>query len=395
MLENKLTKVLYMEDDIGLANLIRGRLKKNGYEVDIAGDGDVGLAMFEEGAYDLVLIDQNMPGKSGLEVIRILNLKNEIIPMIMITGEGNENVAVKAMKLGVNDYIVKDIQGHYIELLSVVIENVLDRYKLVAGKINAEDNVKRLEKEKEAILNSILEQVIYLNKDYKVIWANEAAGELTGMSTKDFVGNKCHDILNLSSQTCENCPVSEILSNKKGKKLEIISTDGRIWSVNCSPVLDDEGEVEGIVEVRHDITAEKIAEESLLESKEMFRMLAENTKDFIYRYQLSPIRGFEYVSPSVVDVTGYNQDEFYSDSEMLIKIVDPNERKLMETNIRKPDQYNKLFTIHWVKKDGEKILIEQRIAPIFNEEGNMMAIVGIARDISGRENGNNVNSKKK
>jgi PAS domain S-box-containing protein len=307
--------------------------------------------------------------------------------MIMITGEGDENVAVKAMKLGVNDYIVKDIQGHYIELLSVVIENVLDRYKLIAGKTNAEDNVKRLEKEKEAILNSILEQVIYLDKDFKVIWANRAAGELTGMSTKDFVGNKCHDILNLSSETCENCPVLEILGNKKGKKLEIISTDGRIWSVNCSPVLDDEGEVEGIVEVRHDITAEKIAEESLLESKEMFRMLAENTKDFIYRYQLSPIRGFEYVSPSVVDVTGYNQDEFYSDSEMLIKIVDPGERELMENNIKRPDQYNKLFTIHWMKKDGEKILIEQRIAPILSEEGNLMAIVGIARDISGRENG--------
>ncbi|MBN1574217.1 MAG: PAS domain-containing protein [Deltaproteobacteria bacterium] len=395
MSEDKLIKVLYMEDDTGLANLIRGRLKRSGYEVDIAGDGDVGLAMFEENPYDLVLIDQNMPGKNGLEVIRILSSKNEIIPMIMITGEGDENVAVKAMKLGVNDYIVKDIQGHYIELLSVVIENVLDRYRLIAGKTNAEDNVKRLEKEKEAILNSILEQVIYLDTDFKVIWANRAAGELTGMSTKDFVGNKCHDILNLSKKTCENCPVSEILNFKKGKKVEIISSDGRIWSVNCSPVLDDEEEVEGIVEVRHDITAEKIAEKSLLDSKEMFRMLAENTKDFIYRYQLSPIKGFEYVSPSVVDVTGYNQDEFYSDSEMLIKIVDPGERDLMERNIKKPDQYNKLFTIHWVKKDGERILIEQRIAPIFNEEGNMMAIVGIARDISDRDNGNGLTAKKK
>lgn len=393
MSEDKLIRVLYMEDDTGLANLIRGRLKRSGYEVDIAGDGDVGLAMFDENPYDLVLIDQNMPGKNGLEVIRILSSKNEIIPMIMITGEGDENVAVKAMKLGVNDYIVKDIQGHYIELLSVVIENVLDRYKLIAGKTNAEDNVKRLEKEKEAILNSILDQVIYLDTDFKVIWANRAAGELTGMSTKDFVGNKCHDILNLSRETCENCPVSEILNNKRGKKVEIISSDGRIWSVNCSPVLDDEGEVEGIVEVRHDITTEKIAEESLLESKEMFRMLAENTKDFIYRYQLSPIRGFEYVSPSVIDVTGYSQDDFYSDSEMLIKIVDPGERSLMEKNIKKPDQYNKLFTIHWVKKDGEKILIEQRIAPILSEEGNVMAIVGIARDISGRENGNGLAAK--
>ena len=385
MSEKKQIKILYMEDDPALANLISDKLAEDGFEVDIVGDGDVGLAMLDEGTYDLVLLDYNMPGKDGLEVIRILNTKEKPLPKIMITGGGDERIAVKAMKQGVNDYIIKDVQGHYIELLSVVIENVLDRYRLIVGKVNAEDSIKRLEKEKEAILNSISELVIYLNRDLKVIWANKAAGELTGMSTKDFVGNTCHEILNSSKEPCENCPVFEVLDTNNAKRVEIVSPDGRIWSVNCNPELDDEGEIEGIVEVRHNVTIEKIAERSLLESKKMFQMLAENVKDFIYRYQFSPPSGFEYVSPAVTEVTGYTQDEFYADSEMIFNIVHPDEKSLMEQNIEKPDQFNKLFTIHWVKKDGKKILIEQRIAPIFDEWENVKAIVGIARDVSDRE----------
>ncbi len=388
MSEIKQIKILYMEDDAGLAGLIKDKLAEDGYDVDIAEDGDKGLAMLDGNTYDLLLLDNKMPGKDGLEVIKTLNSKNKSLPKIMITGSGDESVAVKAMKLGVNDYVIKDVQGRYIELLSVVIENVLESYQLFVKKTKVEDSIKLLEKEKDAILNNISELVIYINKNLVVIWANQAAGELTGMSTKDFIGNKCHEILNSSKEPCENCPVFEILITNSPKRVDIESPDGRVWSVNCSLELDDDGEIERIVEVRHEVTIEKIAEKSLLESKKMFQMLTENAKDFIYRYQLSPSKGFEYVSPSITDVTGYTQDEFYSNSEMIFNIVHPDEKSVMEQNIEKPDQFNKLFTIHWVKKNGEKILIEQRIAPIFDEEENVMAIVGIARDVSDRKDGN-------
>jgi signal transduction histidine kinase/DNA-binding response OmpR family regulator len=137
MPESKSIRVLYMEDDVGLARLLQKRLQQAGYVVDIAPDGEQGLAMYEEGDYDVVAVDQNMPVLSGLEVIRLMASQGELPPMIMVTGTGDEETAVEAMKLGAGDYIVKDVDGGYLELLPTVIQQVLHRRRLAEEKARA------------------------------------------------------------------------------------------------------------------------------------------------------------------------------------------------------------------------------------------------------------------
>lgn len=137
MSESESIRVLYMEDDIGLARLLQKRLQQSGCAVDIASDGEQGLAMYEGGNYDVVAVDQNMPVHSGLEVIRILASRGDLPPMIMVTGTGDEEIAVEAMKLGAGDYIVKDVDGGYLELLPTVIEQVLHQRQLAEEKRRA------------------------------------------------------------------------------------------------------------------------------------------------------------------------------------------------------------------------------------------------------------------
>ena len=129
--------ILYMEDDLGLARLFQKKLKRAGYLVDIAHDGAEGLARYEAGSYDLVAVDQRMPVHDGLEVIRILSARGPLPPTIMITGTGNERIAIEAMKLGAGDYIVKDVELGYLELLPSVIEQVLNQRRLVEEKQKA------------------------------------------------------------------------------------------------------------------------------------------------------------------------------------------------------------------------------------------------------------------
>ena len=93
--------------------------------MDIASDSKTGLAMYETGQYDVIALDQEMPGYSGLEVIKILASKGPI------TGKGNELVAVEAMKIGAGDYVVKDVDGKYFETLPEIIERLLDRQHLI------------------------------------------------------------------------------------------------------------------------------------------------------------------------------------------------------------------------------------------------------------------------
>ena len=137
MSESKPIRVLYMEDDDGLARLLQKKLQQAGCEVDIAPDGEQGLAMYNAGSYDVVAVDQNMPIHSGLEVIRIIAAGGALPPMIMVTGTGDEEIAVEAMKLGAGDYIVKDVDGGYLELLPTVVEQVLQQRRLAEEKKRA------------------------------------------------------------------------------------------------------------------------------------------------------------------------------------------------------------------------------------------------------------------
>jgi signal transduction histidine kinase len=155
--------ILLMEDDPGLARLFEKRLEREGYRVDIARDGAEGLAMYDAGAYDLIVLDQVMPVYTGLEVIRILSERGPLPPMIMVTGTGSEQIAVEAMKLGAGDYIVKDVDGGYFDLLPTVIEQALQQRRLVEEKERAsaalQESHRRLE-ETLAQLKATQEQVV-------------------------------------------------------------------------------------------------------------------------------------------------------------------------------------------------------------------------------------------
>lgn len=164
----------------------------------------------------------------------------------------------------------------------------------------------------------------------------------------------------------------------------IYGKDGSIiWvrvSARISPMYDDC--IEGVAE---DITAQKQAEEALRESEERYRRLAENAPDIIYRYELIPRCGFTYVSPAVTAIVGYTPDEHYSDPELGFKIVHPDDRYLLEKLLEGKIPCDRPLVLRWIHKNGSVIWTEQRNVPIYDEQGNMIALEGIARDITDRK----------
>jgi PAS domain S-box-containing protein len=149
MVSPKLVRVLYMEDDRGLALLMQRKLKPFGYLVDLAVDGSEGLAMCERGSWDVLIVDHKMPGHSGLEVIRTLASRKALPVSIMITGVGDETVAVEAMKLGASDYVIKDTSGRYLELMPSVIMQALAKRQLLEEKEQAEKELREAHDELE------------------------------------------------------------------------------------------------------------------------------------------------------------------------------------------------------------------------------------------------------
>jgi PAS domain S-box-containing protein len=195
-------RILYMEDDPGVARLIQKRLQRAGYVVHIAHDGEEGLALCAPGAYDLLIVDQNMPVHDGLDVIRSLAARDCLPPTLMITGSGSEMIAVEAMKLGARDYIVKDVEGGYLELLPAVIAQVLVQQRLLEEKQRAEtqrdatlEALRASEAKNRAILSAIPDLMLRFSQDGTCLEAIPGKEFDSVVSPDDIVGKKVSDVL--------------------------------------------------------------------------------------------------------------------------------------------------------------------------------------------------------
>lgn len=128
----------------------------------------------------------------------------------------------------------------------------------------------------------------------------------------------------------------------------------------------------------------KKAELALQESEARFRRLADNAQDLIYRINLYPERAFEYVSPSASNIIGYTPEEHYQDPDLGFKIIHPDDRKLLESITDGSSEIGKPLTIRWIHKNGTPVWVEQRNVPLFDGQGRLIGIEGIARDITDR-----------
>ncbi len=123
-------RLLLVEDEPGLQLTLSDRLAAEGYDVETAGDGELGLARALTGAFDLVVLDVMLPKRDGFDVCRTLRQRGITTPILMLTARGQVVDKVVGLKLGADDYLVKPFEA--MELLARV-EAVLRR----AGSGNA------------------------------------------------------------------------------------------------------------------------------------------------------------------------------------------------------------------------------------------------------------------
>lgn len=173
-------RILYMEDDAGLARILQKTLQRQGYFVDIASDGEEGLAMFDANPYDILLVDYNMPVYGGIDVIRTLASKGSLPPTIMVTGQGSEKVAAEALKLGATDYIVKDVEMGYLELIPIVIEQALQKQQLIMERQKMFEEIQESE-ERYRRLVELSPNGILVQHEEKLTFANSAGNLLLGV----------------------------------------------------------------------------------------------------------------------------------------------------------------------------------------------------------------------
>ena len=117
-------KILYVDDEETLRLLVKSQLTNEGYDVEVADDGDVAVEMLSQSPQDLVLLDIRMPRMNGVAVLETLKKKNIKPRIIMLTAVDDLTVAIQCVKLGANDYLTKPFD---LEHLLAAIKRVLAR----------------------------------------------------------------------------------------------------------------------------------------------------------------------------------------------------------------------------------------------------------------------------
>jgi DNA-binding response OmpR family regulator len=109
-------RILLIEDEPKLGKVILEELRGQGYQVDLAADGLIAESFFKQNNYSLVLMDVNIPHKSGFELCKEFRSLKKSIPIIMLSAMGEINDKMEAFKLGADDYMVKPF--HFDELFA-------------------------------------------------------------------------------------------------------------------------------------------------------------------------------------------------------------------------------------------------------------------------------------
>ncbi len=112
-----MTRILVVEDEESFSEALSFMLKREGFDVGIATDGNEAVAEFERHGADLILLDLMLPGISGTEVCRIIRAKSQV-PIIMLTAKDGEVDKVVGLELGADDYVTKPFSSR--ELLARV-----------------------------------------------------------------------------------------------------------------------------------------------------------------------------------------------------------------------------------------------------------------------------------
>ena len=139
------TTLLVVEDDEGLSRLIQKRLQREGFEPESALNAQEAITKIRQNQNVLMLLDYVLPDMNGKQLVQSLSEQGHSVPFVVMTGHGDQNIAVEMMKLGARDYVVKD--SDFMERLPQVINRTLKEIQTEKMLELAEEEKSKLEKQ--------------------------------------------------------------------------------------------------------------------------------------------------------------------------------------------------------------------------------------------------------
>ncbi len=190
-----INKILVIDDEEAIIRVLSISLKSDGFDVVTATSGKEGLKVFQKESPGIVLTDIKMPGMDGIEVLKKIKDIDSAAEVIIITGHGDIDNAIEALKYGASDFINKPIRD---EVLTIALERAKERFeikrKLKNYTINLEREVKVATTELRRrssflakLIKSSNDGIVAADKDLKIVMFNPGAEHIFGYSQQDVI----------------------------------------------------------------------------------------------------------------------------------------------------------------------------------------------------------------
>jgi len=284
----------------------------------IENDGELEVKYSSEhSAYE---IGQLLPSDEGLKGLCFMTGESQLVKDISNWDQAKPSQ--KGLKSGINAPIGdKGVFSAISKESNYYDEFDLEMAKILASHIN--ESIDRIDsqKEKSLILDTAEEHILYLDDDLNIQWANEGVEKFAEVEKGELVGKKCFDVLKGKDETCKGCPVDRAIRSGRQEEGIVHDEDGSYWLIRASPRLNEEGDVEGVVEIALDITQRKVAEGRLKENKKKIeglldatsRLQKKNEIDDIYEVAIDAIENILEIDMGAIFVL--QEDKFVLKAE--------------------------------------------------------------------------------
>lgn len=389
-------RILYVEDDPFDADLTRRALRKNAPNIDleIARSAHEARAILDrDHAFNLMMTDLRLPDGSGMALLTLVRERRLPMAVVVITGQGDEEVAVSALKAGANDYLVK--RQNYLDHLALTLEAAHHRY--LAETRLGERPLSVLYLENDPLNVEDVRRHFSNHAHHIHLHSVYTAAEILALLPLGSEPNYDALILDYHQQDMNALDLLKELRQVRRLEIPIILVTAQgdeelaVQALRLGAydyVVKGPGylyRLPGLLENayhRYQLTCEQAA---LRQSEERFRRLAENAPDIIYRLRTLPDFYLEYISPAVETITGYSPVELYGAARNWLQVIYPKDRRVFREKIISTQSNPRPTEIRFVRKDGLIIWVEARNIEVRDEAGNTEVQEGIIRDITERK----------
>jgi len=299
--------VLILDDDVDLGQMLKEYLTttRRCQVTCINRESDLWNCLQRE-TFDILFLDYKLPNTNGIEILDRMSQTGFSIPTVMMTGEGSENIAARAIQTGALDYLVKG--DYHLDVLLPLIQKAV--------------RLREIERAMQQYLEQVRYQALLLDnmRDAVVVWDlngvitywNAAAGQLYGSSSTERLGQR----VETSYLPGFDPPLSLAgLQQSGSQQIEhrFVRPNGEwVWTSTHVTTLWNQGnsrEPIGTMTVARDITPRRQEQEALVKSQHFVQRILDTSPNIIFIYNLSNQR-FTYANPEITSILGFTVDEF-------------------------------------------------------------------------------------